>query len=217
MAKRAGKIAANKVSRRSRAKLSTCRSMRRRNSLGCSRVLCSKRLITNWRFSLPAKQASRRQASSRSGKGELTQYRITGLGFSPQSIWLDHDGDTAAVCRAGSRSCQLHSKRRYRSCKKPNKRRTTFGQSVSRTQLAHVPKGDLVIRNARLFDPRDLSVTPGTSVLVRGDRIVRVAPDADVKPSADAEIIDAQGRFLMPGLVGQSSAFQRHRWRARSG
>ena len=66
--------------------------------------------------------------------------------------------------------------------------------------LAHQPRGDLVIRNARLFDPRDLSVTPGTSVLVRGDRIVRVGPDADIKPSAGAEIIDAHGRFLMPGL-----------------
>ena len=57
-----------------------------------------------------------------------------------------------------------------------------------------------MIRNARLFDPRDLSVTPGMSVLVRGDRIIRVAPDADLKASADAEIIDAHGRFLMPGL-----------------
>ena len=66
--------------------------------------------------------------------------------------------------------------------------------------LAHTPRGDLVIRNARLFDPRDLSVTPATSVLVSGERIVRVGPDADIKPSANAEIIDAQGRFLMPGL-----------------
>ena len=51
-------------------------------------------------------------------------------------------------------------------------------------ELTHAPKGDLVIRNARLFDPRDLAVTPGTSVLVRGERIVRVAPDADLKAAA---------------------------------
>ncbi len=37
-------------------------------------------------------------------------------------------------------------------------------------------------------------------MLVRGDRIVRVGPDAEIKPSAGAEIIDAAGRFLMPGL-----------------
>jgi hypothetical protein len=37
-------------------------------------------------------------------------------------------------------------------------------------------------------------------VLIRGERIVRIAPDTDLKPSANAEIIDAHGRFLMPGL-----------------
>jgi hypothetical protein len=66
--------------------------------------------------------------------------------------------------------------------------------------LAHKPAGDLVIRNARLFDPRDLSITSGTTVIMTGDRIVRVGPDADVKPPAKAEIIEAQGKFLMPGL-----------------
>ncbi|MEO7724698.1 MAG: amidohydrolase, partial [Chthoniobacterales bacterium] len=68
------------------------------------------------------------------------------------------------------------------------------------SELAHVPKGDLLIRNARLFDPRDLSVTPGSSVLVRGDRIARVALGSELKAEPGAETIDAQGRFLMPGL-----------------
>ena len=67
-------------------------------------------------------------------------------------------------------------------------------------QIAHVPKGDLLIHNARLFDPRDLNVTPGMSVLVRGDRVIRVEPDANLKRSSGAEVIDAHGRFLMPGL-----------------
>ena len=66
--------------------------------------------------------------------------------------------------------------------------------------LLQRPAERLVIRNARLFDPRDLVVSPGTSVLIRADRIVRVASDAQVKASADAEVLDAHGRFLMPGL-----------------
>jgi hypothetical protein len=66
--------------------------------------------------------------------------------------------------------------------------------------LAHTPRGDLIIRNARLFDPRDLTVTSSTSVVISGERIVRVGPDADVKPATNAEVIDANGRFLMPGL-----------------
>jgi imidazolonepropionase-like amidohydrolase len=67
-------------------------------------------------------------------------------------------------------------------------------------ELTHVPTGALLIRNARLFDPRDLSVAAGTSVLIEGEHVVRVAADAELKGPANAEVIDAHGRFLMPGL-----------------
>jgi imidazolonepropionase-like amidohydrolase len=66
--------------------------------------------------------------------------------------------------------------------------------------LTHVPAGDVLIHDARLFDPRDLSVTSHTSVLIRHGHIVRVVPDADAPPATDIEHIDAQGQFLMPGL-----------------
>jgi hypothetical protein len=151
---------------------------------------------------LPAGEATIEEAGKvtlPSGKGDLIQYRITGLGFSPQSIWLDRDGTAAAVSSwfsvvpDGSEAAipQLRSAQ--------DKTDAAWSERIARA-LAHKPGADLVIRNARLFDPRDLSVTAGTSVLVSGDRIVRVGPDADVKPSANAEIIDAHGRFLAPGL-----------------
>ena len=111
------------------------------------------------------------------------------------------NGDTAANrCRAGSRLFQLRSKGAIPQLLEAQQNADNAWSEHLARQVAHVPKGDLVIRNTRLFDPRDLNVTPGMSVLVRGDRIIRVAPDADLKASADAEIIDAHGRFLMPGL-----------------
>ena len=152
---------------------------------------------------LPAGEASIEEAgkaSVASGKGDLTQYRITGLGFSPQSIWLDHDGNTAASISAWFSVVPAQYEAAMAQLRTAQQKTDDQWSERIAHELAHTPKGDLVIRNARLFDPRDLSVTPGTSVLVRGDRIVRVAADADLKPSADAEIIDAHGRFLMPGL-----------------
>jgi imidazolonepropionase-like amidohydrolase len=132
-------------------------------------------------------------------KTVFVEYRISGLNFSPQSIWLDGNGTPVqisswmSIVPAGYESSipDVHAAQEEAD----NAWSRRIAQELTRT-----PKGDLVIRNARLFDPRDLSVTPGTSVLVRGDRIVRVAPDAAIKPVADAEIIDAAGRFLMPGL-----------------
>ena len=151
---------------------------------------------------LPAGEATMEEAGKvtlPSGQGELIQYRITGLGFSPQSIWLSRDGIAASVSSwfsvvPGGSEAAIQQLRTAQE-----KTDAAWSERIARA-LAHKPSGDLVIRNARLFDPRDLSVTEGTSVLVSGDRIVRVAPDADIKPSANAEIIDAHGRFLAPGL-----------------
>src|SRR5205823_8242997 len=135
-----------------------------------------------------------------SGKVELIQYRITGLGFTPQSIWLDHDGNTASSISSWFSVIPGDYEPAIAQLQASQQAADNAWSGRLAHQLSRVPKGHLVIRNARLFDPRDLSVKPGMSVLVRGDRVVRVALDADMKPSADAEIIDAHARFLMPGL-----------------
>jgi hypothetical protein len=146
---------------------------------------------------LPAGQATIEQVNS--GSSKLTEYRITGLGFSPQPIWLDHNGTSASVSPWFSVVPAGFETAIPQLLGAQQKTDAAWSERIARA-LAHTPRGDLVIRNARLFDPRDLRVTPATSVVVSGERIVRVAPDADVKPSANAEIIDAHDGFLMPGL-----------------
>jgi imidazolonepropionase-like amidohydrolase len=131
---------------------------------------------------------------------ELTQYQITGLDFSPTPVWLDHDGNTAAsvsgwfsvvpATQAGSVQKLIAAQAAADS---------EWSAKFAR-QLTHEPAGDLLIRNARLFDPRNLTITPGMSVLIRKEHIVRIGPDAALRAYAGAEIIDAAGRFLMPGL-----------------
>src|SRR5205809_669003 len=150
---------------------------------------------------LPAGEASIEGSGKLNvGKIELTQYRITGLGFTPQAIWLDHNGNTAASVSSWFSVIQAPYQNAIPQLQEAQQAADDVWSGRIARALAHVPKGDLVIRNARLFDPRDLSLTPGMSVLVRGDRIVRVAPDAEMKASADAEVIDAHDGFLMPGL-----------------
>ena len=151
---------------------------------------------------LPASEASIEEAGKTnvaSGKDKLTQYRITGLGFSPQSIWLDGDGTTLSISTWFSVVPAQYEGAVAQLQTAQQKTDDQWSERIAH-ELAHIPRGDLVIRNARLFDPRDLSVTPGTTVLVRRDRVVRIAADADLKSSADAEVIDAHGQFLMPGL-----------------
>jgi imidazolonepropionase-like amidohydrolase len=150
---------------------------------------------------LPAGEATIEESGKlKVGEKELTQYRIIGLSFTPQTIWLDHNGDTAARVSSWFSTFQAPLERAIPRLREAQQAADNVWSERLARQIAHVPKGDLLIHNARLFDPRDLSVAPGMSVLVRGDRIIRVEPDANAKQSSGVEIIDAHGRFLMPGL-----------------
>jgi len=134
------------------------------------------------------------------GEVELIQYRLIGLSFTPQTIWLNHNGDTAASVSSWFSVFQAPLEQAIPQLQGAQQTADNIWSEGLAHQIAHVPKSDLLIHNARLFDPRDLTVTPGMSVLMRGDRVIRVALDTDLRASPDAEIIDAQGRFLMPGL-----------------
>jgi imidazolonepropionase-like amidohydrolase len=134
------------------------------------------------------------------GKVKAMQYLITGLTWSAYPVWLDPNGNTigslstwfSIVAPGYAQSVgQLLAAQEV-----------THGEYSARIakQLTHAPVGALAITHARLFDPRDLSVTPFMTVLVEGDRIVRVAPDAEMKLPGGVEVISARGRFLMPGL-----------------
>ncbi len=62
----------------------------------------------------------------------------------------------------------------------------------------NAPKGTIVIRNARLFDGTGAAVRT-VDIVIEGDRIVRIGAPAE--PPAGAEVIDARGRTIMPGLI----------------
>ena len=130
---------------------------------------------------LPAGEASIEESGKLSVKGttgeaELIQHRIIGLSFTPQTIWLDRNGATAASVSSWFSVVQAPLEGAIPQLQEAQQAADNVWSKHLALQVPHVPKGDLLIHNARLFDPRDLNFTPGMSVLVRGDRIIRVAP-----------------------------------------
>lgn len=133
-------------------------------------------------------------------RSELTHYEISGLDFGPTSIWLDADGNTTASLSGWFSVVAAANAGSLSKLTEMQTAATSSWSAKLARQLTHLPAGDLLIRHARLFDPRDLSVTPGMSVLIRNAHVVRVAPDSALQTPEGAEVIDAAGRFLMPGL-----------------
>jgi imidazolonepropionase-like amidohydrolase len=146
---------------------------------------------------LPAGEAWLEQGET---LGPLTLYRIGGIEFTPVPVWLDDKGETAGVIDDWFEVLNAATLPRLASLQAAQQAADQAWHARLAQQQTHKPKGALLIRHARLFDPVTLSVRAGTSVLIRGARIVRIGPDADVDAPADAELLDAAGRFLMPGL-----------------
>jgi hypothetical protein len=66
--------------------------------------------------------------------------------------------------------------------------------------LAVPAAGSLVIRNGDVFDSESGEIRPRMTVVVEGDRIAAVGPVGDVEEPAGAEVLDATGMTVMPGM-----------------
>ncbi|WP_074257248.1 adenine deaminase [Vannielia litorea] len=59
---------------------------------------------------------------------------------------------------------------------------------------------DLVIRGGKLVNVQSREVLDGWQVAVKGGRFAYVGPDASHCIGADTEVVEAEGRYLVPGL-----------------
>jgi imidazolonepropionase-like amidohydrolase len=130
----------------------------------------------------------------------VTQYAVSGLGFSPFSFWLDSDGRFFAsvstwstLIREGWESVAAELLKEQD--KFENERSSKLAQT-----LAHKRKGPLVFIHANLFDSESAQMLPNRTVVITGNRITAVGADGQVPLPKNAETIDAAGKTLMPGL-----------------
>ncbi len=131
---------------------------------------------------------------------QVSLYQISGIDLQPTSIWLDSSdalfsfgSPWIGVVREGYESALPELQ---------NAEKTALLDAAKEqtNALRHTPYGPVLIRNARVFDPKTRQAQTDISVLIEGDVITAIGPDATVKAPKYAEVIDANGRFLMPGL-----------------
>ena len=135
------------------------------------------------------------------GGRALSSYLLVGMDLAPTVLWFD--AERALVAETSGSTTTLIEEALADQLTTLNAAHAT-AMAARRQRLAaeltRRPAGGLLIENVRLFDPRTLSVTPRTSVLIAGKQIANVGPDGTLHPPAGTERIDGRGRFLMPGL-----------------
>jgi imidazolonepropionase-like amidohydrolase len=127
-------------------------------------------------------------------------YSIEGLGFTPVYVWLDDRRDLFAshggwfsLIREGWEDAVAELANVQNAAQAAR-----FKDLAAR--LARKPAGPLAITDARLFDPETGATFSDSTVVVSGNRVVAVGRDGEVPVPAGAEVVDARGRMLLPGL-----------------
>jgi imidazolonepropionase-like amidohydrolase len=130
----------------------------------------------------------------------VSLYGISGFGFSPYYVWLDSDKHFFGYVSAWTSTIRD-------GWESTVPRLIAVGDTAAAERyaklaqtLAHHPRGALVFRNANMFDAERAVMVPHTTVVIAGNRIESVGPDQTAKIPAGAEIIDANGKALLPGL-----------------
>jgi imidazolonepropionase-like amidohydrolase len=142
-------------------------------------------------------KVGRRTVSADGRSRTLTHYAIHGLDLAPEYVWIDEEGiffaDDTGI-REGWEAAH------------PELAQASAGALVSHAErllsglIPPARSTPLMIRHARLFDTASRSVRDGMTIIVNGDRIVDVGPDDAIEEPEDAEVIDAAGRMVLPGL-----------------
>jgi len=133
------------------------------------------------------------------GARTVTQYLISGLDFSPTTIWLDAEQKLFAqgamwfmVIRKGAEGARASILEAQREAE--NRRAADLAH-----RLAHRPAGDVVIYDAKVFDAETATLHAGQTIVISGDRIKSVAPSTPGDRRVSGAI-DASGKTVIPGL-----------------
>jgi imidazolonepropionase-like amidohydrolase len=129
-------------------------------------------------------------------------------GRNPSAVWLDEAGELFAsavgwfiTVRAGHEDA-LPTLRaveiRYRNA---------VAEALAR-ELAPPPTPAVAIVNGDLFDSERGTIIPGTTVLIRGNRVVAVGSAGSIPLPAGARVIEAGGKMILPGMWDMHTHFQ---------
>jgi imidazolonepropionase-like amidohydrolase len=140
------------------------------------------------------------EVEAKGRKRTATLYEIGGLSFEPVHIWLTAENRFFAVTDGWFAAVEAGFEATAPTLREAQREiETQRGSELART-LTHKPSGDLVIRNAALFRAEDGTVVPKQRVTIRKEHIFSVEPDEGQAIAPGAEVIDAQGKMLLPGL-----------------
>ena len=148
---------------------------------------------------------------------KLDRYTIEGLIWGRETLWFDANRNLVAAVTTDAEFDHFEAIRDgYESA---------LGDFVGRagadgmTALAEISKGlpgshasTLAIVGATLIDGTGAAAIPDSAVIIHNGRIAAVGPRSKVKIPHDANVIQADGKTILPGLWDMHAHFEQVEW-----
>ena len=123
-----------------------------------------------------------------------------GVGASPQLVWLDASDNLFATEVGWFITVKPGAESTLPALRKIEIEYRDAQAEALNKRLMRPTNATIAIKNGDLFDSDRGVIRPRTTVVVRGDRIVAVGASDSVAIPADATVIDATGKTIMPGM-----------------
>jgi hypothetical protein len=135
-------------------------------------------------------------------KRKVQLVALTGIGFTPVSVWATNDASPRLFAFIIPGYMQLVEEGWESNGNALEKLQNTAEQALLvafNRRLAHPLAGSTLIQNARVFDSERATLGAPSDLLIENGRIVAMSAAGQEKRSAEHHI-DAAGRVLLPGL-----------------
>jgi imidazolonepropionase-like amidohydrolase len=148
---------------------------------------------------------------------KLDRYTIEGLIWGRETLWFDSNRNLVAAVTTDAEFDHFEAIR--------DGYETALGDFVGRAgadgmaALAQISKeipgshdATLAIVGATLIDGTGATPVPDSAVVIHDGRIVAVGPRSQVKIPKRAHLVEAQGKFILPGLWDMHAHFEQVEW-----
>jgi len=146
-----------------------------------------------------AERIAERDLESSGQKKHVVMYAVTGLDFSPTDVWLDERDQFFAFVNPWSTIIREGWEKTSASLQTVQDEIAHVRSAEQASKLAHHVRNGIVFTHANVFDAESGKILKDQNVVVEGNRIRSVGPAGTVR-ATDAEVIDASGKTLLPGL-----------------
>jgi hypothetical protein len=151
---------------------------------------------------LPSGEARAEREADTTVRGRhVTCWAIIGPDFVPTRVWLDDERELFAVVNPWWSIVPEGLSDVVDGLVEIEKGLEAKRELADYQRLAHAPPtAGLAVVGARVFDAEKKAWRDGWTVVVSAGKIASAGPSSKVKAPAGAEIIDAHGKALLPGL-----------------